>query len=54
MFAGVGFLARQASEQYFTSAQFLAQLFRQLISRPQVTQTLLGSDDLLPLKCVNL
>ena len=44
-----GFLARQASEHYLTSAQFLAQLLRHVISRPQVTQILLGSDDLLPL-----
>jgi hypothetical protein len=43
------FFERQASEQYFTSAQFLAQLFRQVISRPQVWQILLGSVDLLPL-----
>jgi hypothetical protein len=42
-------LARQASEQYFTSAQFLAQLLRQVISRPQTTQILLGSAALLPL-----
>ena len=48
-----GFLALQASEQYFTSAQFLAQLLRQVISRPQVTQTLLGSADLLPLNAFN-
>ena len=41
---------RQASEQYFTSAQFLAQLLRHVISRPQVTQILLGSDALVPLK----
>ena len=47
--SAVDFLARQASEQYLTSAQFLAQLLRQVISRPQVTQILLGSDDLLPL-----
>ena len=46
------FLARQASEQYLTSAQFLAQLLRQVISRPQVTQILLGNDDLLPLNPV--
>ena len=45
-----GLFARQASEQYLTSAQFLAQLFRHVISRPQVTQILLGSADLLPLK----
>ena len=49
---GKVFLARQASEQYFTSAQFLAQLLRQVISRPQVTQILLGNAALLPLKPV--
>jgi hypothetical protein len=43
------FFARQASEQYFTSSQFLAQLLRQVIALPQVWQVLLGSDDLLPL-----
>jgi hypothetical protein len=42
--------ARQASEQYFTSAQFLAQLLRQTMSRPQTRQGLLGSAALLPLK----
>jgi hypothetical protein len=42
--------ARQASEQYFTSCQFLAQLLRQVMSRPQARQGLLGKDDLLPLK----
>ena len=46
----LGLFARQASEQYFTSAQFLAQLLRQVISRPQVTQILLGKPALLPLK----
>lgn len=45
-----GFFVRQASEQYFTSAQFLAQLLRQVISRPQVTQILLGKPALFPLK----
>ena len=44
------FRARQASEQYFTSAQFLAQLLRQTMSRPQTWQGLLGSPALLPLK----
>ena len=48
--AAPGFLARQASEQYLTSSQFFAQLLRQVISRPQATQILLGSDALLPLK----
>ena len=44
------FLARHASEQYLTSSQFLAQLLRHVISRPQTMQILLGSDALLPLK----
>jgi hypothetical protein len=39
---------RQASEQYFTSAQVRAQRRRQLIGRPQATQGLLGKADLLP------
>jgi hypothetical protein len=43
-------LARQASEQNLTSAQFFAQLLRQVISRPQAMQILLGSAALLPLK----
>jgi hypothetical protein len=41
---------RQASEQCFTSAQFFAHARRQLISRPQVAQGLLGRASLLPLK----
>jgi hypothetical protein len=41
---------RQAFEQYLTSAQFFSQFFRQVISRPQATQFLLGSAALLPLK----
>ena len=41
--------ARQASEQYLTSAQFFAQLLRQIISRPQAMQVLLGKAALLPL-----
>jgi hypothetical protein len=43
-------LRRQASEQYFTSAQFFAQRRRQLIARPQPTQGLLGNAALLPRK----
>jgi hypothetical protein len=39
---------RQASEQYFTSAQFFAQLRRQLMGKPQATQGLLGKAALLP------
>lgn len=46
----LGFFARHASEQNLTSSQFLAQLFRQVIGRPHVTQILLGKADLLPLK----
>jgi hypothetical protein len=41
---------RQASEQYVTSAQFLAQRRRQLIARPQAAQGLLGRAALLPRK----
>jgi hypothetical protein len=41
---------RQASLQYFTSAQVRAQWRRQLIARPQATQGLLGSEALLPRK----
>ena len=52
--AGGAFLARHASEQYFTSAQFLAQLLRQVMSRPQATQGLLGSAALLPLKLISI
>jgi hypothetical protein len=40
---------RQASEQYFTSLQFLAQLLRQTMSRPQTKQGFEGNDALLPL-----
>jgi hypothetical protein len=43
---------RQASLQYFTSAQFFSQRLRQVIGRPQATQGLLGSDALLPRKPV--
>jgi hypothetical protein len=43
-------LRRQASLQYFTSAQFFSQALRQVIGRPQATQGLLGSDALLPRK----
>jgi hypothetical protein len=48
---GLAFLLpRQASEQNFTSSQFFAQALRQLMSRPQAWQGLLGRLDLLPLK----
>jgi hypothetical protein len=43
-------LRRQASEQYFTSAQFFAQRRRQVIDRPQPSQGLLGKAALLPRK----
>jgi hypothetical protein len=57
MAAGAGLrhgflLLRQASEQYFTSSQFLAQLLRHVMARPQAVQGLLGRADLLPLKPV--
>jgi uncharacterized protein (TIGR03643 family) len=41
---------RHASEQYFTSSQFLAQFLRHTISRPHTAHTLLGKLALLPLK----
>jgi hypothetical protein len=40
---------RQASEQYFTSAQFFSQRLRQVIGRPHAAHGLLGSAALLPL-----
>lgn len=43
-------MARQASEQYRTASQFLAQALRQDMVRPHTTQSLLGRDCLLPLK----
>ena len=43
---------RQASEQNFTSSQFFAHFFRQVIGRPQTVQGLEGSDCLLPLNGV--
>lgn len=43
------FALRQASEQYFTSSQVLAQRLRQVMVRPQAAQSLLGRDCLLPL-----
>jgi hypothetical protein len=47
--AGEDLLSRQASEQYLTDSQFFAQDLRQVISLPQVTQSLLGKNDLFPL-----
>jgi hypothetical protein len=40
---------RHLSEQYFTSSQFFAHALRQVISRWQTAQILLGKLDLLPL-----
>jgi hypothetical protein len=40
----------QASEQYSTCSQFLAQAFRQVMSLPHTWQGLLGRFFLLPLK----
>ncbi len=45
-------MERHLSEQYYTSSQFLAHALRQVISRWQIEQTLLGKPDLLPLKVV--
>jgi hypothetical protein len=44
--------ALHLSEQYLTSAQFLAQALRQVMSRPHCVHGLLGRDDLLPLNAV--
>ena len=44
------FLARQASEQYNTNSQFLAQALRHVMLRPHTAQGLLGRACLLPLK----
>ena len=41
---------RQASEQYFTSCQFLAHDFLQVMGRWHTQHSLVGSDCLLPLK----
>jgi|GEM_PF-2740413 len=41
---------RQASEQYFTSAQFFAQDFRHVMGRAHAWQILVGRNCLLPLK----
>lgn len=41
---------RQASEQYFTSAQFFAQDFRQVMGRAHAWQILVGRNCLFPLK----
>ena len=40
---------RQMSEQYFTSSQFFAHRFRQVIGRPQAAQGFEGRQRLLPL-----
>jgi hypothetical protein len=50
-----GYLApRQASEQYFTCSQFLAQLLRQVMVRPHTVHSLLGKEALLPLKLLGV
>lgn len=41
---------RQASEQYFTSAQFFSHDLRQVMGRPHTWQTFVGKNCLLPLK----
>jgi hypothetical protein len=46
------FFALQASEQYLTDSQFLAQDFLQVISFLQTMQILLGKELLLPLNDV--
>jgi hypothetical protein len=45
----LAFDLRQASEQTFTSFQFLAHFFRQVIGRPQVAQGFEGRERLFPL-----
>jgi hypothetical protein len=42
--------ARQRSLQYSTMSQFLAQLLRQVIARPQTAQGFCGKSCLFPLK----
>ena len=46
--SGPDFLRRHASEQYFTSSQFLAHFFRQVMTRPHAAHGLLGRYCLLP------
>jgi hypothetical protein len=46
-------MRRQASEQYSTLSQFLAQAFRQLMVLAHTLQGLLGKKDLLPLNPVS-
>jgi hypothetical protein len=41
---------RQRSLQYFTASQFLAQLLRHTMGRPQAAQIFCGKLALLPLK----
>ena len=47
---GSAFFFLQASEQYLTDSQFLAQDFLQVISLLHATQSLLGKELLFPLK----
>jgi hypothetical protein len=49
-FVDLGLSARQRSLQYSTLSQFLAQLLRQLMARPQTTQGFCGKSCLFPLK----
>ena len=49
-FAFFIFFARQASEQYKTSFQFLAHALRHVMVREHTAHSLLGRDCLLPLK----
>ncbi len=46
-------MRRQASEQYSTLSQFLAQALRQLMGLAHTAQGLLGKKDLLPLNPVS-
>jgi hypothetical protein len=47
-------LRRQASEQYFTVSQFLAQALRQTMGLPQAAQAFAGRKLLLPLNGVGM
>jgi hypothetical protein len=48
--ADLAFWLLHLSLQYFTDSQFFAQLLRQVMGLPQVTQSFCGKDCLLPLK----
>ena len=47
---GLFLVARQRSLQYSTLSQFLAQLLRQVMARPQTAQGFWGKSCLFPLK----